>query len=125
NPLGIKATPGSEAPREDGTAALPILLEIPVGQLDLVPKGETHAVSVTLFVSIRDKDGNPGPVQRVPFHLNIPSDKVEEAKAQSAHYSLPIVLRPGDRQVAIGVRDDVNGRLSVLRLDVARFSQAL
>ncbi|MEM8994774.1 MAG: VWA domain-containing protein [Acidobacteriota bacterium] len=125
NPLGIKATPGSEAPREDGTAALPILLEIPVGQLDLVPQGETHAVSVTLFVSIRDKDGNPGPVQRVPFHLNIPGDKVEEAKTRSAHYSLPIVLRPGDRQVAIGVRDDVSGRLSVLRLDVARFSQAL
>ncbi|MEM1179414.1 MAG: VWA domain-containing protein [Acidobacteriota bacterium] len=125
NPLGIKATPGSEAPREDGTAALPILLEIPVGQLDLVPQGDTHAVSVTLFVSIRDKDGNPGPVQRVPFHLNIPADKVEEAKGQSAHYSLPLVLRPGDRQVAIGVRDDVNGRLSTLRLDVARFSQAL
>ena len=125
NPLGIKATPGSEAPREDGTAALPVLLEIPVGQLDLVPKEQTHALSVTLYVSIKDKEGNPGPVQKIPFHLEIPNDKVEEAKKHSAHYSVPLVLRPGDRQVAIGVRDDLSGRLSTLRIDVEPYSQAL
>lgn len=125
NPLEIKATPGSEAPREDGTAALPVLLEIPVGNLDLLPQAETHALSVTLFVSIKDKDGNPGPVQKIPFHLEIPNDKIEEAKKQSAHYSVPLVLRAGDVQVAIGIRDDLSGRLSTLRIDVEQYSQAL
>ena len=124
NPLGIKATPGSEAPREDGNAVLPILLEIPVGSLVLVPQGETHNASVAIFVSVKDKDGNPGKVQKIPFHLNIPADKVEEAKGESAHYPLPVVLRSGDRQVAVSVRDDINGSLSTVRVDVEAFSQS-
>lgn len=125
NPLGISAKPGTEAPREDGTAALPILLEIPVGKLSMLPQGETHAISLTLYVSIKDARGNPGPVQKIPFHLDIPSDKLEQAKEQSAHYPLPLVLRPGDRQVAIGVRDEYGGVFSALRVDVERFSQNL
>ncbi len=124
NPLEIKAVPGSEAPREDGTAALPIMLEIPVGNLVLVPQGETHVASLAIFVSVKDKDGNPGKVQKIPFHLNIPNDKVEEAKANSAHYPLPVALRPGDQQVAISVRDDINGSLSTIRVDVSKFSQS-
>ncbi len=124
NPLEIKAVAGSEAPREDGTAALPVMLEIPVGNLVLVPQGETHAASVAIFVCVKDKEGNPGKVQKIPFHLNIPNDKVEEAKANSAHYPLPVVLRPGDQQVAISVRDDINGSLSTIRIDVSKFSQS-
>ena len=124
NPLNIKATPGSEAPREDGTAVLPVLLEIPVGGLVLVPQGETHNASVAIFVSVKDKDGNPGQVQKIPFHLNIPAEMVEQAKKDTAHYSLPVVLRPGDTQVAISVRDDVNGTLSTVRVDISAFSQS-
>lgn len=125
NPLEIVATPGSEAPRDDGTAALPIRLEIPVGRLALLPQEDgTHGASLSIFVSTRDADGNPGPVQRVPFQLDIPNQFVEKAKEDTAHYTLPTVLRPGDRQVAIGVRDDVNGTFSVVRVDVSRFSQS-
>lgn len=125
NPLGIKATPGSEAPRDDGNAALPVLLEIPVGKLALVPQGETHDASISIYVSVKDKEGNPGKVQRVPFHLNIPKDKVDEAKQNSAHYPLPVVIRPGDQQVAISVRDDISGLLSTVRIDVVEFSRSL
>lgn len=125
NPLGIQAKPGSEAPRDDGTAVLPVLLEIPVGNLELIPRGETHAASLSIYVSVKDQEGNPGPVQRVPFHLDIPNDKVEEARGESAHYTLPLVLRAGDRQVAITVRDDVDRTLSTVRLDVGEHSRKL
>lgn len=125
NPLGIRAHPGSEVPRDDGTAALPVLVEMPVKNLAMVPHEDTHAVSLTLFVATKDAEGNPGAVQRIPFHLDIPNDKVEEAKVQSAHYSLPVVLRKGDRQVAVGVRDDLSGAFSVVRIDVGQFTQSL
>jgi VWFA-related protein len=125
NPLGIQASPGSPTAREDGTSVLPVRLEIPVANLELVPSGDTHAVSLSIFVSVKDKDGNPGPVQKVPFHLNIPNDKVEQAMGESAHYTLPLVVRPGDRQVAITVRDDVDRSLSTIRLDVGRGSREL
>ena len=122
NPLGIRAKPGSETARDDGTAVLPVLLEIPVGSLELIPRGEVHAASLSIYVSVKDQEGNPGPVQRVPFHLNIPNEKVEQARGDTAHYTLPLVLRPGDRQVAITVRDDVDRSLSTIRLDIGEHS---
>lgn len=126
NPLEIHAEPESLTPGEDGAAAiLPLLLAIPVDKLDLVPRGETHFASLSIYVSVKDGDGNPRPVQKVPFHLNIPDDKLDQAKSEAAHYTLPLVLHPGDRQVAITVRDDVSRSLSTIRLDVAPFSQKL
>jgi hypothetical protein len=73
---------------------------------------------VTIYVSVKNAGGDPGPVQRVPFHLNIPADKVAEARGERAHYALPLIVRPGDRQVAIVVRDDPSGTLSAVRLDL-------
>ena len=125
NPLEIKVNPGTEVPRDDGTAALPVLVEMPVENLTLVPRETTHAISLTLYVSTKDAAGNPGSVQRIPFHLDIPNDKVEDAKGQSAHYSLPVILRKGDQHVAVGVRDDLSGAFSVVRIDVSQFTQTL
>lgn len=123
NPLGIRAHPGLAVPREDGTAALPVSVEIPIRKLGFLPQDSVHAGSLTFYVSVRDEDGNPGKVQKVPFHLNIPEDKLEEAKANAAHYPLPVVLRKGDRQVAIGIRDNVSGLFSAVRLDVSELSR--
>ncbi len=132
NPLDIRATPGFAVPREDGTAALPITLEIPIGKLEFLPRdgspeggqtGRVQAGSLTIYVSTRDKEGNPGKVQKIPFRLDIPDDRMDQALADSAHYPLPLVLRRGDRQVAIGIRDNVSGRFSAVRLDVAQHSR--
>lgn len=123
NPLGIRAEPQEPIRRDDGNVVLPVQLAIPVGSLELVPQGETHSLSLSIYVSVKDRDGNPRQVQKVPFHLDIPSDKVEEAQGEVAHYALPVVLRPGDQQVAISVRDDVNRSLATVRLDVAEHSR--
>lgn len=124
NPLEISAKPGFEVPREDGTtAALPVNLEIPIKSLGFLPKDGAQACSLTIYVSIKDKDGNPGKIQKIPFHLAIPDDKMEQALTDAAHYPLPLVLRRGDRQVAIGIRDNVNRQFSAIRLDVAQYSQ--
>ncbi len=123
NPLGISARPGFEVPRDDGTAALPVNLEIPIKSLGFLPQEGAQACSLSIYVSIKDKDGNPGKIQKIPFHLAIPDDKMELALADSAHYPLPLVLRSGDRQVAIGIRDNVNRQFSAIRLDVAQYSQ--
>ena len=124
NPLEISAKPGFEVPREDGTtAALPVNLEIPIKSLGFLPKDGAQACSLTIYVSIKDKDGNPGKIQKIPFHLAIPDDKMEQALTDAAHSPLPLVLRRGDRQVAIGIRDNVNRQFSAIRLDVAQYSQ--
>jgi len=118
NPLDVRARPGELQPGPDGTSVLPVELAIPVESLTLLPRGDVHAASVTIFVSVQDEAGNPGRVQKVPFHLDIPADKLDEARGQPAHYVLPVVVRPGDRQAAIVVRDDPSGTLSAIQLDL-------
>lgn len=124
NPLDVTATPQSQVRRDDGTVALPINLAVPVSNLGLVPTPGFHSGSLTLYVTTRSEDGSARQVQKVPFDLNIPDDKLSEALSESAHYALPVVLRPGDQQVAVGVRDNVSGVFSTLRLEVAEYAPA-
>ena len=125
NPLEIRTTTGTPILRRDGTAALPVTIEIPVGNLELLPREGTHAASLTIYVSTKDANGDASRVQKIPFNLAIPDDVIEEAKADSARYDLPLVLRRGDQQVAIGIRDNISGEFSAVRVDIARFSREL
>ena len=105
------------------TAVLPINIEIPIARIGFLPEGDVQAASLTFYVSIRSAEGDAGKVQKIPFHLAIPDEKMEEARASSAHYPLPLVLRQGDRQVAIGIRDGVSRLFSAIRLDLTQHSQ--
>jgi hypothetical protein len=93
-----------------------------VKNLAFLPRQGSHAASVAIYVSTKGKDGDTTQVQKVPFNLTIPEDKMVEARTESAHYPLPVVLRPGDQQVAVGVRDNVSGQFSAIRVDVSGLS---
>ncbi|MEE8367406.1 MAG: VWA domain-containing protein, partial [Thermoanaerobaculia bacterium] len=123
NPLELRATPSARIPREDGTVTVPVILEVPVKNLGFIPQGDNQAASLTFYVSIKNEDGDAGRVQKIPFHVAIPEAHMEAALADSVHYPLPLVLRPGDQQAAIGIRDNVNGTFSAVRIDVSEFSQ--
>jgi hypothetical protein len=125
NRLGIRAQPGTPATRADGAVVLPVNIEVPIAKLELIPRDGKHAGSLTIYVSSKDAKGNPGSVQKIPFHLAIPDDMVDKARGDSAHYPLPLILRPGDQQVAIGIRDDVSGVFSALRLEIGEYSPPL
>ncbi|MCH9650235.1 MAG: VWA domain-containing protein [Deltaproteobacteria bacterium] len=118
NPLEVSLTKGLGKKRDDGSVAVPVELKIPVSKLVLLPTEGIHAAQLSLFVTIKDKQGDPRPVQRIPFNLRIPDEFVEQAKADSAQYTLPVVLRPGDQQIAIGVRDDIGATSSTLRIEL-------
>ncbi|MEM9558357.1 MAG: VWA domain-containing protein [Acidobacteriota bacterium] len=118
NPLGIELAPGDPTPRDDGRVVLPVRIDIPIARLAMLPQGETFSVDLYLYVATLDAAGDPGQVQRVPFHLEIPSQFFEQALEDAANYPLPVVLEPGDQQVAIGVRDDNSGVIATERLDV-------
>ena len=98
-------------------------IEIPIGQLELLPRDGTHAGSLTIYVSTKDANGDASRVQKIPFNLAIPDEMIDQARSDSARYDLPLVLRPGDQQVAIGIRDNVSGEFAAVRVDVSRFSR--
>ncbi len=122
NPLGLRAAPASGTVRTDGTAVVPVMLEIPIARLEFLPEGEAQAGSLSIYVSTKDAKGDASKVQKIPFHLAIPNEVMDRARTDSARYELPVVLRPGDQQLAIGVRDNVGGVFSAVRVDVSRFA---
>jgi VWFA-related protein len=119
NVLGIRAVPGSGTRRDDGAMVVPISVEIPIGRLELLPGDRSHKASLTFYVSTKRADGDTTQVQKIPFNLAIPDDRIEHALSESAHYPLPVVLRPGDQQVAVGVRDNISRKFSAVRIDVS------
>jgi VWFA-related protein len=119
NPLGVRLEAGRSQPREDGLTVLPITVQVPMRDIALVPRGDTFASQFSFYVTVKDKSGQPRPVQKIPFHLSLPAAAAELARQQDAAYDLPVVLRPGDQQVAIGVRDEIGGLSATARLDLA------
>jgi VWFA-related protein len=121
NPLGLVLTPGAIQERENGTYILGVEVQIPLRSITLVPNDSgSHLAQLSLYVTIKDRDGQPRPVQKLPFSASIPGDKVEEALEQSTHYDLPVLLRTGDQQIAVGVRDELGSVESFLRLEIAK-----
>lgn len=118
NPLDVSLAPGEPAARQDGNAVVPVEVRVPLESIGLLPQGESLDGQLSLYVSVKDERGNPGPVQKLPFHLRVPADQRDEALRHSATYTLPLVVRPGDTQVAISVRDDIAAIGSTLRLDL-------
>jgi VWFA-related protein len=118
NPLGVLLTPGRGERREDGLVVLPVKVEVPLRDVVLLPRGEVYASQFAFYVTVKDRAGQPRPVQKIPFHISIPAAAVEDARGRAAAYDLPVVLRPGDQQVAIGVRDEIGGQVATARIDV-------
>ncbi len=119
NPLELGLTQGEPVRREDGNLVLPVTIEIPVARIALIPEEAVSAGRLSIYVTVKDKSGDAREVQRLPFHLRIPADKVAEAMRHAAHHTLQVVLRPGDQQVAVGVLDEIATTLSTVRIEVA------
>ncbi len=118
NPLDISVSTEAPELRNDGAAVLPIQVRIPLSRVALIPQGDSHTGQLSIFVTTKDEAGNPRPVQKLPFHIQIPADKFDQAMEQRAEYRLPLLVRPGDQQVALGVADDRSTVVSTLRLDL-------
>ncbi len=120
NPLEVTMTSGEGKKRDDGRMVVPVDLEIPLENVTLLPNQGVHAARISLFVTVKNERGEARPVQKVPFALDIPDEFVEQAKGDSARYTLPLIINPGDQQVAIGIRDEIGAGESTLRLELPK-----
>ena len=118
NPLGIEVGLSAPERRDDGNFVLHAEISIPLANLLLVPRGDVSTTQLSFFVTTRDRHGQARRIQKLPFNASIPVDKLEEALKHSVRYALPMVVRPGDRQIALGVRDDFGRAASYVRLDL-------
>lgn len=124
NPLGVALAAGEPQRRDDGSTVLPLAIEIPFDRIGVQPHGDVVDARLSIFITVLDKTGAARPVQKLPFHLSIPADQLENLQGHPAHTTLPVVIRAGDRQVAVGVRDELSGVTSATRLELGRDGSA-
>lgn len=118
NPLDVSVTTGEPELRNDGAAVLPLKVRVPLSRIGLLPNGDVHTGRLMIYVSTKDEAGQPRPIQKLPFHIQVPADKLEQALEQQAEYTLPLVVRPGDQQVVLGVSDALSTGVSTVRLEL-------
>jgi VWFA-related protein len=112
NPLGVRISFG-DAERKDGRFyVLPVQVEVPIGELVLVPREESHEARLRLYVAALDEQGDTSPVQQVAVPISVPPADVERARGQWYRYSVNLLMRAGLHQVSVGVRDEIGARES-------------
>lgn len=118
NPLGVRAEVQTMEPRKDGTFLVPILIQIPLGQLVLVPGPEAQQGRITVFLATQDAEGGLSDVQRREYPVEVANRDMLAAAGKDAAFVLGLAMRPGPQRVAVGVRDDVARVQSTVTLDL-------
>ena len=114
NPLDISLEVGDQTPGPSGTWTVPVHLRIPLFKLAILNREETFEGNLRLFVVTRTPDGGQSPVRQVEVPLSIPRKQVLRAMGQFYLYTLTLQLRPGEQQLAVGVRDEIAATTSYL-----------
>ncbi|HEX2163624.1 MAG TPA: VWA domain-containing protein, partial [Thermoanaerobaculia bacterium] len=118
NPLGARLRFTDTTRQEGRFYQVNVDVEVPIGELVLVPHGETHEARLRLFIAARDSEGDSSPVQQLTVPISIPNGEVEAARKQLYRYSVPLVMRPGAHRVAVGLRDELGGEEAFLTTTV-------
>jgi|CXWL01.1.fsa_nt_gi VWFA-related protein len=124
NPLELTveagiAPPDGAAPASTGSEALVNLtIHLPLGKVALMPRGAFHEGRLSLFLSARDAKSRVAPVQRIELPLRIPNDRLLVALGQAAVYETTMRIRAERHEIAVGVRDEIGGVESTVRVSV-------
>ena len=107
NPLGVGLHFGQSSPHENDRFVVPILIDIPLNKVVLIPHAEFHEGKVMLYVAAMDSDGGVADVQEIVVPIQIPTDRIEAALGQNFRYHTQLLMRGGGHRIAVGVRDEL------------------
>ena len=107
NSLEVEVRVGTPVSRGGGTFSVPLLVSVPVGKLVLLPEGDTHRGSVTIFIAAKDLDDRITPPVKRHFSLSVPNSSLVAALGQTGSYTFELVMARGPQTVAVSVRDDL------------------
>lgn len=112
NPLGVRLAFDEAARRDNRFYVVPVNVEIPLKELVFVPRANSHEARVRLYLAALDSDGDSSAVQQVALPISIPADEIERAQGQRYRYTVSLLMRSGQHQVSVGVRDEIASRES-------------
>lgn len=114
NPLGVSLEFGQGTRRDDGLYVMPVLVKIPIGKLELVPRQASQDASLRLFIAAIDAKGDTSEVQQARVPISIPNADVDSARQKFYTYTVSLLMRSGNHKVAVGIRDDAGAQSSFL-----------
>jgi len=107
NSLEIEVAVGASMAQKDGSFTVPLVVTVPIGRLALLPDGDAHRGSVSIFLAAKDLDDRITPPIKRQFPISIPNEKLFTALGQAASYTFMVLMARGPQTVAVSVRDDV------------------
>ncbi len=116
NPLEIAVETREQEPQGDGTFVIPLLVQVPLGKLALLPGEKEHRARLSLFVAVRDEKGRTSEVNRQLWPIRIANSEVLTALGQTAAYGVRLRMRGGRQKIAIRVLDEVTSLASTVNL---------
>jgi VWFA-related protein len=127
NPLGLRVASGERRASPEGQGdpeRVRLQVRLPPDSLTLLPEGELRRGLFTVFLAVRDAEGNMTPVRERPVPVQVPIGPPGEGSAEGGAddfvYEVEMPLRTGRTEVAVAVRDELAGTTSYVRHELVR-----
>ncbi len=104
--------------KQAASYVVPVVVQLPLANLSLVPQDAAHTGNLSLFLIIQDETGRTSPPIKIAVPVKIPHEKLVPAMNQLVGYKTKVRMRSGEQKIALGVRDDVSQIASTLNLNV-------
>jgi VWFA-related protein len=115
DPFDVRLVLGRARPRDDGYYLVPLEVRIPLGRVTLVPQGDLFRGQLHVVVAVLDREGGTSPPEPTPIPLAVPAAEIETARGKDFVYAVELLTRPGEHEVAVGVRDELGGETAFVR----------
>jgi hypothetical protein len=110
--FGLRPVVGRPVPAENGAYRVPLDIEIPLGEVTLVPNGERWLGRLLVAVQAMDEQGRTSALARSQtLELRIPDADYATAVEQHVTWSAELVMRPGSQRLVVGLADLLSGEL--------------
>ena len=118
NPLGISVECQEQESRGKGEYLVPVMIQIPIGELVLQPAADRHVAQISVASVVRDDKGRMSDVHEREYPIEIANDQLLYAVGQRAEFVIGMVLREGPHRISISVRDEQSSIESTEYVDV-------
>ncbi len=119
NPLEVSVRIGQMSPHDDRNLVVPFVIQIPLGNIVLVPREGAHEGRVKVYFTAMDEDGAIADVQQDLISIHVPKQDLENARGQHYAYEAKLLMRPGRHVFGAGVHDEYGASASFVSAGVA------
>ncbi len=115
--LGAEVGQPTKVSRKTQTA--PLKIRIPIKALTLLPQGDKHSGSFTVYAITGGRLGDVSEVTRRTQTFDIPAGDLDRARAGHFTYNFDVIVNDKTKQLAVGVLDEISKDYGLLTVPVS------